>query len=221
LPVKGSIDDPKFRVGPIVWKMVVNLMTRIVTAPFTALGSLFGRGEELAFVDFAPGSALLSNAEADKLINLGKALVERPQLKLNIPLTVINDIDATVLNQQAFYRSLAVYLPDLTVATPNQRLLALVKMYQVNLGVQPTFPVSTAVGDDVTNQRIAYLEELLKPHFTTSAASRDELTRQRAYVVQSALLANSELAADRVYLTARHNDAKSPDNQVRMLLVLE
>ena len=221
LPVKGSIDDPKFRVGPIVWKMVVNLMTRIVTAPFTALGSLFGRGEELAFVDFAPGSALLSSAEADKLINLGKALVERPQLKLNIPLTVINDIDATVLNQQAFDRSLEVYLPDSTVATSNQRLLALVKMYQVNLGVQPTFPVSTAVGDDVTKQRIAYLEELLKPHFTTSAASRDELTRQRAYVVQSALLANSELAAERVYLTARHNDAKSPDNQVRMLLVLE
>ena len=53
LPVTGSLDDPQFRVGPIIWQAFVGLLTKIVTAPFALLGSLFGSGEELAYVDFS------------------------------------------------------------------------------------------------------------------------------------------------------------------------
>ena len=42
LPVTGTLDDPKFRLGPIIWKAVLGLLTKIVTAPFAALGALFG-----------------------------------------------------------------------------------------------------------------------------------------------------------------------------------
>jgi hypothetical protein len=41
VPVNGSMDDPKFRVGPIVWQALINVLTKIVTAPFAALGRLF------------------------------------------------------------------------------------------------------------------------------------------------------------------------------------
>ena len=57
LPVSGSIDDPTFKIGPIIWKLVVGLITKIVTAPFALLGSLFGGGEQLAYIDFPAGSA--------------------------------------------------------------------------------------------------------------------------------------------------------------------
>ncbi len=60
LPVSGSIDDPTFRVGPIIWKVFVGLVTKIVTAPFAWLGSMFGGGQQLAYVDFSPGSATLA-----------------------------------------------------------------------------------------------------------------------------------------------------------------
>ena len=60
LPVTGTLDDPKFRLGPIIWKAILGLLTKIVTAPFAALGALFGGGEELAFVDFPPGSATIA-----------------------------------------------------------------------------------------------------------------------------------------------------------------
>ena len=52
LPVTGSLDDPKFKLGPIIWKVFVNILEKAVTAPFALLGSLFGGGPDLQFVDF-------------------------------------------------------------------------------------------------------------------------------------------------------------------------
>ena len=57
LPVSGSIDDPKFRIGPIIWKVFVNLIKKAVTAPFALLGSLFGGGPQLSYIDFPAGAA--------------------------------------------------------------------------------------------------------------------------------------------------------------------
>ena len=38
LPITGSLDDPKFSYGSIVWKAIRNVLGKIVTAPFRALG---------------------------------------------------------------------------------------------------------------------------------------------------------------------------------------
>jgi hypothetical protein len=81
LPITGSLDDPKFRLAPIIWKVLVNLLEKAVTAPFALLGSLFGSGPELQFIDFQPGSNELSTAESDKVKALVKALDQRPRCK--------------------------------------------------------------------------------------------------------------------------------------------
>ena len=62
VPVGGTLDDPSFRIGPIVWQAIGNIITKAVSAPFTALGSLFEGAEGARFVDFAPGSAALEPA---------------------------------------------------------------------------------------------------------------------------------------------------------------
>ena len=46
LPITGSLDDPQFSYGALVWKVIGNVLTKIVTAPFRALGALFGGGDE-------------------------------------------------------------------------------------------------------------------------------------------------------------------------------
>ena len=84
LPISGSLDDPQFSVGGIIVKVIVNLIVKAVTSPFALLGSLFGGGEELAFLEFAPGSVALASGEQLKLKNLARALTERPGLKLDI-----------------------------------------------------------------------------------------------------------------------------------------
>lgn len=85
LPVQGSFDDPNFRIGKVVLRVIVNLLTKAATSPFSLLGSMFGGGgEELAFQEFAPGSSDLQPAERPKLDTMVKALANRPALSLGI-----------------------------------------------------------------------------------------------------------------------------------------
>ncbi|MGA8891447.1 MAG: DUF748 domain-containing protein [Anaeromyxobacteraceae bacterium] len=86
VPVSGSIDDPDFSVGRMVWKAVGNLFTKLLTAPFAALGRMFGGGTStnLERVDFPAGSAAIDPAAEQTLAVLGKALRERPALRLEV-----------------------------------------------------------------------------------------------------------------------------------------
>jgi hypothetical protein len=84
LPISGSLDDPKFSVGGIIVQVIVNLLTKVITAPFALLASAFGGGEELGYVEFAPGAATLGPAQVQRLDALAKALNDRPGLKLDI-----------------------------------------------------------------------------------------------------------------------------------------
>jgi len=84
LPISGSLDDPKFSVGGIIVQVIVNLLTKVVTAPFALLASAFGGSEELGYVEFAPGAAALGEAQLKRLDILAKALNDRPGLKLDI-----------------------------------------------------------------------------------------------------------------------------------------
>jgi hypothetical protein len=84
LPISGTLDDPKFSVGGIIVQVIVNLLTKIVTAPFTVLAAAFGGGEELGYIEFAAGSATLAPEQKKRLETLSKALNDRPALKLDI-----------------------------------------------------------------------------------------------------------------------------------------
>lgn len=84
IPVSGSLDDPKFRVWPIIWQIIVNLITKAVTSPFALLSSLTGGGEELSFIEFDYGSVVVTDDGQKKINMIGKALTERPNIKLDI-----------------------------------------------------------------------------------------------------------------------------------------
>jgi hypothetical protein len=84
LPISGSLDDPEFSMGGIIIRVIVNLITKAVTAPFALLGAAFGGGEELSTLDFAAGSAALGPEAQKRVDTLGKALADRPALKLDI-----------------------------------------------------------------------------------------------------------------------------------------
>ena len=85
LPVEGTLDDPTFRVGPVVWQIVKNLVVKIVTAPFAFLGSLFEGAEDAQFVVFAPGDPALTPEQQASLAALARGLAERPQLRITVP----------------------------------------------------------------------------------------------------------------------------------------
>lgn len=64
LPITVSLDDPQFSYGGIVWKAIRNVLGKIVTAPFRALGKLFGGdGDKLEAIVFEAGSATMAPPE--------------------------------------------------------------------------------------------------------------------------------------------------------------
>ncbi len=84
LPVSGSLSDPEFSIGGVIMRVIVNLLTKAITSPFSLIASAFGGGDELGYVEFAPGSANLTDAGRKKVETLGKALNDRPGLRLEI-----------------------------------------------------------------------------------------------------------------------------------------
>ncbi|MET4579417.1 DUF748 domain-containing protein [Ottowia thiooxydans] len=87
LPISGSLNDPQFSLGPIIFKAVVNLIGRAITAPFTLLARALGGGaggDDLAQVPFAQGSAALNAETRARLDKVAKALNDRPALKLTV-----------------------------------------------------------------------------------------------------------------------------------------
>ena len=84
LPISGSLNDPEFRLGPVIFKVVVNLITKAVTAPFTLLASLFSGSDELSTVAFAPGTAGLSTERRAALDKVADAMQQRPALTLTV-----------------------------------------------------------------------------------------------------------------------------------------
>lgn len=105
LPISGSLDDPKFSVGAVVLRVLLNTIAKAVTAPFALLASVVGEGsQELSFVEFAPGRAALDAQARDKLDTLARALAERPALKLDIVGRADAAIDREGLKRAALER---------------------------------------------------------------------------------------------------------------------
>ncbi|MBI2753343.1 MAG: DUF748 domain-containing protein [Betaproteobacteria bacterium] len=87
LPISGSLNDPQFRIGAVVWKVITNLVAKALTAPFALLARAFGGeggGEELSAVAFAPGSNLLTPQAAQGLDKIAQALADRPSLHVTV-----------------------------------------------------------------------------------------------------------------------------------------
>ncbi|MEO5959124.1 MAG: DUF748 domain-containing protein, partial [Opitutaceae bacterium] len=85
VPIQGSTDDPNFRIGRVVLRVIGNLLTKVATSPFALLGAAFGGGgDELAFQEFMPGESALAAGEIKKLETMTQALKNRPGLSLSL-----------------------------------------------------------------------------------------------------------------------------------------
>jgi hypothetical protein len=85
IPVSGSLNNPEFSIGGLIWHAVLNLLQKAVTAPFSLLAHAFGgNGEELGYVEFDAGSAVLTDAAKQKLDTIVKALSDKPSIRLDI-----------------------------------------------------------------------------------------------------------------------------------------
>jgi len=99
VPVDGSLDDPDIHYGRMIWKALLNALSKVVTSPFTLLSHLFGSGEDLSSAVFTAGHATLDASEQKKFATLAKALHERPELRLEVESTVDAASDGAALRR--------------------------------------------------------------------------------------------------------------------------
>ncbi|WP_432383064.1 DUF748 domain-containing protein [Duganella sp. P38] len=105
IPVSGNLNDPSFSYGAVVWKAVGNLMNKVVTAPFRALGNLLGfSGDKLEAVEFDAGSDAVLPPEREKLKQVAQVLAKKPQLRLAVPGLYSEAADGAALRAQSLRR---------------------------------------------------------------------------------------------------------------------
>ncbi|HOX56606.1 MAG TPA: DUF748 domain-containing protein [Candidatus Paceibacterota bacterium] len=163
IPLSGRTDDPQFKIAPIVAKVVVNLIMKAATSPFSLLGGLVGGGEELSFVEFQPGLAEIPDAEAQKLDKLVQALYERPAVNLEIAGSFDLERDHPALARMKLEQHLKVlHLKELadagkTVPSPSGIQLEpaarerLLKQVYLELGTNQTLVLPPVAGATDTN----------------------------------------------------------------------
>ncbi len=148
VPVEGSLDDPKFRIGKAVAHVLMNILEKAATSPFSLLGAVFGGGgEELSYQDFAPGSAVLSPDNEKKLDSLAEGLYERPGLQLEIAGSIEPEADRDGLRRAGLDKQIrtrqwtslrkserAATTPGQITLTPEQHAAWVKKLYSEAVG---------------------------------------------------------------------------------------
>lgn len=85
LPVSGSLNDPQFKLAPLIFRLIFNLIGKAITSPFSLIaGALGGGGDEMSQVAFTPGSKVLDGEARQRLDTVAKALADRPNLQITV-----------------------------------------------------------------------------------------------------------------------------------------
>lgn len=144
LPVAGDLDDPEFRIGRVVWRVITNLLSKAATAPFALLGAAFGGGDHqpLDHQEFAAGRAVLPAEATAGLAELARALQARPGLTLGLNPEFDPSADPDALRPAQLEDQLRAAAPaSAFTATgawqPGAREMALINRYVAVFGEPP------------------------------------------------------------------------------------
>ena len=211
LPISGSLDDPQFSVGGLVLRLVINIITRAVTAPFALLGSAFSgggsdSGEELSYIEFDSGRANLSQTAKGKIETLAKAMNNRPALRLELsgradPATDLDGLKRVSIERKVKAQKLkelsgkgeATKSVDEVLIESSEYPRYLRQAYR-----QESFPKPRNAIGLLRDLPVVEMEKLMTQHATVGEQDLRELANQRAQTVRDALVTTGQLSADRL-----------------------
>lgn len=212
VPVTGSLDDPQFRIAPIVWKIIGNVMEKAVTAPFRLIGSIFQGAEKAQYVDFAPGSDALPAGSTEAFHALAEALAQRPALELDIPAGPAGKDDALAVADARLDAALMAKEAKKGEATspaslkPDERYDRLKALFKARLGRKPDAPAPANPPKDGEARKAAeadWMRSELRTTFLPSFAELTKLGATRAVAVRDALLSSGNIDPTRVFMATQ------------------
>jgi len=194
-------------------RIIINIITKAVTAPFSLIASAFGgggSGDELSYIEFADGRATLDPPQREKIATLAKAMNNRPALNLEITGRVdpVSDLDG--LKRVGIERKVkAQKLKDLARRGQAPRSVDDVQVdkseyarYLKDAYGDESFPKPRNVIGLAQDLPVPEMEKLMMQYAKVSDEDLRQLASQRAQVVRDALLANNQVAAERLFVVA-------------------
>lgn len=209
LPISGSLNDPQFRIGPVIGRVILNLIGKALTSPFSLLASAFGGGEEMSSVAFAPGSTTLSPEAQQNLGKVAQALVDRPALKLTVTGTANLEAEREGLQRERLQQLVRAEKrraqPDSTEPVTADEYPALLKAAYGRANI-PKPRNLVGIAKDLS---VSEMEALLMANQPATEAMAAELAAQRGHAIQS-YLAAQKLPAERLFLAAPKTGSQVP-----------
>ena len=211
LPISGSLNDPQFSLGPIIFKVIVNLIVKAITAPFSLLASAFGGGgDELSTVAFAPGSAALLPQAREGLDKVAKALNDRPALKMTVVGTASLEAEREAYKQERL-RALLVAEKRRSMLAGNASAAEAAAVLTISDAEAPALLKEVYKRADITKPRnlagiaqdipVPEMEALLLSNIAVTEDAIRELAVQRGVAVKDYLSAQ-KLPVERLFLGA-------------------
>jgi len=81
MPVTGSTDDPKFKLGKIIWGAFLNVLSKAALSPFKAMSGLVGTDpEKLEYLQLSYVQDSLEEKQIETLQSLSKIMHRKPEL---------------------------------------------------------------------------------------------------------------------------------------------
>lgn len=213
LPIGGSLDDPQFSVGGIILQIIINIITKAVTAPFSLLAAAFGgggSGDDLSYIEFDNGRANLNQAAQTKIATLAKALNNRPALSLELsgrvdPLTDLDGLKRVGIERKVKAQKLKDLVRRGESAKSVDEVQIDPKEYAQYLKAaygDESFPKPRNFIGLAQDLPVPEMEKLMMQYAKTTDDDLRQLASQRAQAVRDALLASGQVTADRLFIVA-------------------
>jgi hypothetical protein len=217
LPVSGDLKQPSVSFGGILADAAMKMLTKVLIAPFSAVGGLFSIATEAgayaatACIPFAYGQSHASDPDTGKLTTFAEILKAHRELNLNIRGTADYALDKQGLAESALMRQLKntweieersfnrqTSTADNGEISPEEYKRLFVLFY---LAKYPNDPIATALRnapgneDDFNQARKMALE-----NWRVSQADFQRLAQSRAQRIRNALISRNGLSENRIYL---------------------
>ena len=195
LPIEGSLDDPQFSIGGIIFQVIGNILQKVVTSPFSALASLFGDGPTLSRIEYPAGRVVLDDQAKVAIKNLAQALADRPSITLEIAGWASLNGDAEGLRQQMLNSKMlavkAAGLGEKAESVNSEAEVALTEKEIPELMAQvykkESFPKPKNVVGLSKTLPVSEMQKLILANMLINDESLKALAMQRAQSVKNAL----------------------------------
>lgn len=191
IPVSGSLDDPKFKWGKIVWQVLKNLMLKAATAPYRLLAGRFGGNEsDYKEIVFQYDQPALNEKQLKQLEQLVSILQKDEEVKLELVSMMNTEDESEHIATQLAKRRFLKINDSISISKEQSTLLSelslkdssFIKFLDEQTGAQRLQSVQDKciqfIGKEKINGLVAQQSQLRKK-FITDYFSQKQITQDR------------------------------------------